>query len=242
MKHFLLIATVFSFSFIFNSCTKLERPVPNAGKTGSNRIAYIYKTDSSDAVAFKQLLETNGCTVTLLEKSSVSTTNFSGYSLVVVGHNTDGLTIEPKWTSSESDAIKQSGKPLLLIGLGGMQLAKKMGNNISFNNCGFSGLTGMNVIDAGSNLYKSPYPISVVPGTQLQLYTEYVSAMSYFNDGSASNVVLIGGETLDQHYPLASEDRYSFFGFIGAIDKMTSTGKNLLVNYVYQAGQLTVPQ
>ncbi len=240
MKHLVTVAIVLYCAFSFCSCSKMERPVPQIDIAKANSVVFIFKTDSTEAMAFRQLMQANNCGVTLLDKSEVGKTDFSDFRLIVAGHNTDALTPAPGWSSADTAAINQSGKPILLIGLGGMQLAKKLGNDISLNNCSITASTGMIVIDPASLLYKFPNAIDVGSGASLKLYEQDVSAFSYFADSKSPEITLIGGDALPQRFPLASEDRYSVFGFTGPIQLMTTTGKNLLVNYVYQAGKLTV--
>ena len=100
------IAAVLALTLVISSCKKDSVVAPAA----TNKIAFIYKTDNADAVAFQSLMQANNATVTLIEQSSVASADFSGYKLIVVGHNTPDT-----WTDADANAVALSnvlnGKP-----------------------------------------------------------------------------------------------------------------------------------
>jgi PBP1b-binding outer membrane lipoprotein LpoB len=55
------------FSILFTSCKKSKSEPEPVVAVIKNNNAYIYKTDNTDAVAYKTMLEDNDCHVTLID-------------------------------------------------------------------------------------------------------------------------------------------------------------------------------
>ena len=232
-----------AFSIFFTSCKKSKpEPVVTIPK---NNIAYIYKTDNTDGLAYKTLLEENDCHVKLIDKSQVAATVFTNYKLIVIDHNTDVTSLTPGWTNADTVALQGSGKPMLLIGVGGLQYAAKIGNKANYLNTTFWNDTKFFVTDKTSTLYSKPYAISIPTSTPA--VTLYNTAMPGSGQwvpagGSLANVTLIGRFNLaPTYYPVAFEkNRYFSFGFSKGVSDMTSDGKNFMVNLAYYVGNLSL--
>ena len=242
MNFIKMIISGAAFAIAFASCKKenvMQLPV-----VAKNKIAYIFKSDSTDAVAFKHLMQQNGCGVTLVDKVDVAVVDYSSYNMIVVGHNTDQGSSASTWSSAESAAIKQSNKPVLFIGLGGLQLAAKMGNVVNYGNCASGDVASFMVNDESSSIYKSPKNISAANAMLLNIFkTASPSQMFYAPVTPVNNVVLIGKQpqSPSAYYPVGAEnDHYTFFGFYNNVDAMTSTGKDFMVNLVYYTGKLSL--
>jgi hypothetical protein len=236
---FLLGTTIF-----FTACKK-ETMSSSAPIPGKNKIAYIYKSDSTDGSAFKTILEANNSVVTLIDRSVAATTNYSSYNLIVIDNNADTLHATPVtgWSTADTAAIKGSGKPILLMGLGGLQFGEKLNNNVRWGNTSAGYLTtSFKVMDSTSKVYKTPKLISIPSNNQLDIYSspvisagEYSPAIPLYND-----VVLMGGYAIyPNYYPVCFEKgRYGAFGFYGKINTMTNAGKDFMVNLAFYVGNL----
>lgn len=232
----LLGATIF-----FTACKKetiTPTPVPE-----KNKIAYIYKSDSTDGVAFKTLLEANNSLVTLIDKSAAASANYSSYKLIVIDNNTDTIhpTPVPGWSTADTAAIKGSGKPLLLMGLGGLQLGQKLNNNVSWGHTAWGiQTTSILVMDPSGTLYKTPKTISIPVNNQLDIYTSPVIGAGLYSSTppSYTDVALIGRYVnYPTYYPVCFEKgKYGAFGFFGNINAMTPAGKDFLVNLSFYVG------
>jgi hypothetical protein len=245
MKFFQSTLVIAALAVAFTSCKKetVPAPAPSPAPVAKNKIAYIYKTDNTDGQAFKDLMQSNGCTVTLLDKSASATFDYSSFNMIVVGGNTDAGQVIPDWSNAESAAINGSGKPILFIGVGGLQLALKLNNTVNYGACAGSNTASIIVTDPLATIYKSPKAISIPAGNQLNIFTSPSYGQSF---GTAitpvPNVVLIGKEApVSNYYPVAFEqNKYGIFGFYNNVNSMTAAGKDFMVNLVYYVGNLSI--
>lgn len=243
----LSVLTIFAFSILFTSCKKSQpepKPEPTAA-VPKNNIAYIYKTDNTDGIAYKTLLEENDCHVTLIDKSKVSTTTFTSYQLIVIDQNNDVPGTTSTWTNADTAAIQASGKPMLLIGVGGLFYATKIGNTVNYLTTIFWNDSKFFVTDKTSTLYSKPYVITIPTSTPaVTLYNTPMPGLGQLVPigGNFSNVNLVGRFSIaPTYYPLAFEkNRYFTFGFFKGVNDMTSSGKNFMVNLAYYVGNLSL--
>lgn len=240
----ILTAIAIAVISIFLPACKKSKTEP-AVTIPKNNIAYIYKTDNTDGQAYKALLEENDCHVTLIDKAQVATTVFTTYQLIVIDHNTDVPGFTSTWTNADTVAIQKSGKPMLLMGVGGLQYAAKIGNAANYLNTTFWSDTKFFVTDKTSTLYSKPYAISIPTSTPaVTLYSSSMPGSGQLVPAGSSlaNVTLIGRFNLaPTYYPVAFEkNRYFSFGFSKGVNDMTSDGKNFMVNLAYFVGQLSL--
>jgi len=236
MKFFKPAICLFLSIALLSSCKKDKADSPKP----VNKIAYIYKADQTDALAFKSLLEANNCSVTLVDKTASASTDFSGYSLIVVGHNTDGTQVLPSWTTAEATAISTSNKPVLLVGVGGLQLGLKLNNDVNYGLCASNNLSSFLVSDASDIVYKSPKTLTVGNNQPLEIFSSASFVQCYnSNNPHANPIQLIGKEEPGSaYYPLAIENnRYGVFGYSAGVSSMTAAGRDFMVNLVYKVGK-----
>lgn len=232
-----LLAFIAVTSIIFTGCKK-SNPATNA----KNAIAYIYKTNNVDALAFKALMEANNCTVQLIDIADAVSVNYSKYKLIVADNNTNSIGLS-NWTDAHVNTLKASGKPMLLLGMGGLLYAKKIGNIAQWDNSGQFNETALYVKDITSNLYKKPKTITLTAAQTIVLYTvPTLGAGQYRPTGILPGVNLIGSLAGQQnYYPLTHEkSRYTVFGFDKGLNKMTPAGKDFMVNLVYFSGSFSL--
>ncbi len=237
ISELIMTAIIFIAIVFLPSCKKSETTTPPV--VVINKIAYIYKTDSTDAMAFKALLEANNCTVTLIDKPNDATTDYSSYKLIVIDNNTDGTQVTPGWSSADTAAINGSGKPILLIGVGGLQFGQKLQNTVNWGGCATGSTSSITALDSLSTLYKSPKTISLPANNQLVIYASAMNAQGlYVPVQPVAGVKMIARFPLSNVYmPVCFEkSRYGMFGFYGNFNSLTQAGKDFLVNLAFYVG------
>jgi len=233
-----LLALIALTSLLFTACKK-STPAPANAK---NEIAYIYKTNNTDALAFKALMEANNCSVQLIEMADAASLNYSKYKLIVADHHTNSVGFS-NWTDAHVNTLKASGKPMLLLGMGGLLYAQKISNLANWINTGQFTETAIYVKDKTSNLYKKPKAITITAAQTIVLYTiPTLGAGQYLPMGTLPGVTLMGSLAGQQnYYPLTYEqNRYTVFGFDKGVNSMTAAGKDFMVNLVYFSGNFSL--
>lgn len=239
---FLIVICILAIASLLNSCKKTKEEIEIETPAPQNNIVYIYKSDNTDGLAYKALLEENECHVTLIDKSQASTTDYKSYKLIVIDNNTDITGTNVSWTNADSATLKNSGKPILFLGMGGIQLARKLGNIVNQQNSATFTDKGFWVSNKTSPLYKQPYVITIPTSTpQVVVYKTAVGAAgTYGPDITSSEVTLFGRFVVNNnYYPVSTETkRYATFGFFEGVENMTTDGRNFMVNLAYYTGNL----
>jgi len=227
-------------SFLLPACKKTMLPsIPVEIPT--NNIAYIYKDDSTSASLLKELLVEADCHVDLIDQAIATTKSYANYKLIIIDHNTAPSSIANSWTVANTTAITASGKPMLLLGAGGLQFAQKAGNKVNYGLANQTTATSFAPLDKTMSLYHVPYNISIPTSTpKVTLYASpsSVSAIALAPGTKIPEVNMLGyfPSMADQH-PIGTENAmYTFFGFYDGVNKMTTDGKNFMVNLCYYAG------
>ena len=208
---------------------------PVAG--GSGKIAYIYPDgDLTVAAPYKAFLDAHGYSTTLIPVSSVTSTNFSVYDLIIIGGNTGNSD----WNSGShvpsaaATAVNNSGKPILGLGDGGSYFFEAFSLNIRWGNGMYNNYTNIYVVDKTHQIFNTPYHINVPAGNIIQLYSSASSVLEIHMNTVPPNVVALGrSSTSPGYYPIAFENnRYFLWGFHDSPTNMTGTGMDLFLNIV----------
>ncbi|MES2776949.1 MAG: hypothetical protein V4722_22420 [Bacteroidota bacterium] len=240
----LMSVVLFAMAICCSSCGKdIEMPEPPP--LPENSIAYIYKGDNKDGLAFKTLLEGNKCAVTLISKNDIASVDFAGYKMIVLDNNTDVAEGGTHWTDVETNKLKDVKKPMLLIGIGGLQFAEKIGNTSRYGNAAQWNDKGFLVGDNTSKLYTTPKRIDIPASSAgIHLYNTAVPGCGqHIAPGSILNGNIYVGKffTAADYYPVTVErNRYMNFGFQKGVSEMNQTGKDFIVNLCYYTADLTL--
>lgn len=231
-----------ALTILFGSCKKSTEEATPVLK---NSIAYIYKADNTDGAAFKALLEENECHVTLIDRSVASTINYASYKMIVIDNNADATLTGSSFTDAESTALNNTGKPMLLMGIGGLQFAKKIGNVANFTNTAIWNEKGFFVYDKSSSLYKTPFAIPIPTSTPaINIYPSNVPGcgqLVHLGTTLPDNVLLGRFNLASEYYPVTYEkSRYMTFGFQKGVSEMNELGRQYMVNLCYFVGGLTL--
>jgi hypothetical protein len=203
-------------------------------------VAYIYSYNNETAESFESLLESYGCSTTLLKPADVPTTSLDSYDLIIVANDT-----QSEDTLSDPNTIaviEDSNKPVVGLGDGGYDFFGVLGLSIGSPYGGHGSKNSIEVVDPNSSLFSTPYSIEIPEDRILQLYTETDHIGIYLWPTIPETVTVFGNEVNDVGYfPLLAEhNRYLLWGFEGPPDKpapsgaegMTETGKRLFINVV----------
>jgi hypothetical protein len=202
------------------------------------RVAYIYLYNDEEVKSFQSLLESYGCSTTLIRLEDVATALLDSYNLILVAHNTqyeDALS-DPNTVA----AIKDSGKPVVGLGDGGYDFFGLLGLSIGNPYGGHNSKNSIEVVDPNCSLFSTPYPINIPQDRALQLYSETNSIGIYLWPTIPETITVFGHEVNDVGYfPLVAEhNRYLLWGFTESPRKMTEIGKTLFINVViYMANE-----
>jgi hypothetical protein len=183
-------------------------------------------------MSFESLLESYGCSTTLIRLGDVATTSLDSYDLIIVTHNTqyeDALS-DPNTVA----VIENSGKPIVGLGDGGYDFFGELDLSIGNPYGGHSSKNGIQVVEPEYSLFSTPYPIEIPDDGILQLYTESDSIGIYLWPEVPEIITVIGSEPGDVGYfPLLMEqNRYLLWGFDESPQNMTEIGKRLFINVV----------
>lgn len=197
--------------------------------------AYIYNSDLDTANAFKELLEANGVSSTLVKLDQVASTNLAPYDLILVGHDT-GTSWDWYGSSAALGAIQNSGKAVMGLGLGGATLFYELDLSIGYNHTWLAlDETQVYVPDDRHPLWNVPYDI-YVPGDKLvTLYSTSSDTRAVYLPEPVGGVLPLGRQAENEtHYPLIQEDsRYLLWGFYEGPAAMRSAGHDLFINAIY---------
>jgi hypothetical protein len=227
------------------ACKKTSNTSNTQPHSIKNSLVYVYKNDSTDGAAFKSLLQLNGCSVTLIDKSAVAAFNYANYKMIVIGGNSDSLQSHDNWDTAAAAVIMNTGKPCLLLGEGGFLFGGAIKDTVNWAQSAGNLLTSFVALNPSSVLYKQPKTISVPADSTIILYSTVSQVESfYLKAPPLANVVLIGRATSavpSKYYPLLTDNsKYATFGYYDNMNKMTATGKDFFVNYIYFVGNLTL--
>jgi hypothetical protein len=239
-KSHLVLLTLLAVA-IFGACKKSGNSTPAA----RNSLVFIYHNDNSEGVAVKSLLEQNGCTVTLLDRSMAGAFDYSGYVMIIIGNNTDALHAGDGWLPADAMKIKNSGKPILLMGQGGMLFANDIPDTVNWESSATNSLTGFKAMDPANILFKQPKAISIGADSLVTLYASASGVVSFYAKTlPVPDVVMVGMETGapgQNYYSVSVTDgNMGAFGYYSNINAMTATGKDFFVNLVYYVGGLAL--
>lgn len=228
-----------------DSCKK-SKNAPTQPQQVLTQLAYIYQTDSTDGETFKSLLAAYGFAVTLVERSAVSTFDYSACKLIIIGtkssspgspsngYNSAAFT---GWSATDSASIQGSGKPLLLMGEAGSLYASRINNAVNYGSEAFGDGTTMIATDTPAVVYQNPVAIVLPANHALDIYAAASSAMEFYFAGPVPNVVLLGADSANTKYkycPVSIEaGRYGLWGYENNMTTLTLSGQAFLVNFVY---------
>jgi len=193
----------------------------------SEKIAFLYANDLSGATAFQSLLNSNGSSTALIKNSTVTSSTFAAYSLIIIGPDT-GL-----WSNTTMALnINSSGAKILGIGEGGYQFFGALSLSIGFPN-------GMHVGNAQYTNFTSYFasnfntPFAVLAGNTTVFNSPVDLATIYFPSIPSNVKTLSSYNTGGGHYDIVQQgNRYIQWGFNGSAGLFTSTGSKAFIDVV----------
>jgi len=204
--------------------------------TGFNvpyRAAYVWDDDIDTTLDYAALFEDNGWVVDLVQLSTVTDTDFSPYSLIVVGPET-GQYYDFN-DQAAAGALAQWNKPFLGLGEGGAALFEEFDLFIGYGQTWFSDNNNVYPVAPATRYWNEPYPIEADVETLVQLYPEPLTELGIYIPDPLKTVTAIAREETDaDHYSVAEELRgtqeFILWGYNAGPSEMTEDGRKLMVN------------
>ncbi|HTP06834.1 MAG TPA: hypothetical protein VMP08_01185, partial [Anaerolineae bacterium] len=207
--------------------------------TNKSNIAYIYKYDTAKANDFKALLTSVGYGVDLIPLSTVTATNFTTYTELIVADDTGSLDT---WGTalSQITPITVANKPILGLGEGGYAFFGKLGLFIGWPQ-GWHGPAQFvdNPVPVPASYYVDPFDLSGLLGSHIKLYQALNNEVGIYVPGSPPvNTTVLGWELpsspqgAHDHAPLISDGCQQLWGFSENPTRMTPAGQRLFLNAV----------
>jgi uncharacterized repeat protein (TIGR01451 family) len=211
----------------------------------SGRIAYVFRGNTLDASSFFNLLTSHSYTVDLVPLTSILTTDFSVYKLILVADDTGSLD---QWgltgfTDAEVSAITKPNIPIIGIGEGGYAFFGRLSMFIGWPQ-GWHGPQKQVSRSAGA-------PVDYFTGIVGDPITHYGSPVNsvgiYTKPAVPPGVTLIGDEVpSDDHTQIIQQGCRLLWGASGNPLLMTADGQRMFLNavgymYVVQCPSPTPP-
>jgi len=198
----------------------------------TGEIAYVFRGNTLDATSYYNLLTSHGYTVTLVPLSSVATTDFSTFNLILIADDSGDLS---QWGSSGMTAaqvakITAPNIPIIGLGEGGYAFFGQLGNFIGWPNGWHGPQHQWNKAGTGP----SPFFIGIA-ADPIPVYSSPVNSVGiYLNAGPIpSGVVPVTLEDpTTTHASLILDGCHLLWGGSGNPYGMLSTGKTLFLNSV----------
>lgn len=207
----------------------------------STSVAYIYSSDTTSAYSYKSLLDSNGFSTTLISMCNVDVTDFSEYSVIIMGSDTGYLS---SWDDDTSVSnVEESDKPIIGLGEGGYAFFGHLKLETGHPNGWHGDEKSVYIMDSQNTIFLMPNEITIPRDKILQLYTSSGHVGIYL-PSIPSNIIVLAREAHDKnHYSLTLEkDKYLLWGFTASPDSMTNVGSNLFINVVNYMISLSAPQ
>jgi hypothetical protein len=205
---------------------------PETGEISLPHVAFIFSHRDEEAEDFDSLLESYGCSTTLIRLNDLTATPLDSYDLLIVANDTQDIST---WNDSNTVAvIEDSGKPIVGLGEGGYTFFGLLGLSIGSPNGGHSNKNSIEVVDPNSSLFSTPYSIEIPEDRELQLYTETNDVGLYLWPAIPETVTVLAREV--NNFPYSSlamqHNRYLLWGFTESPQMMTEIGQTLFINVV----------
>ncbi len=211
----------------------------------SGRIAYVFRGNTLDASSFFNLLTSHGYTVDLIPLSSVLTTDFSVYQLILVADDTGSLN---QWgltgfTAAQVAKLTLPNIPIIGLGEGGYAFFGQLSMFIGWPH-GWHGPQ----IKVNPNPGAPPdFFIGIAPGSITHYTTPVNSVGIYTKPGIPPDVTLVADEVPpDDHTQIAFQGCRLLWGASGNPLLMTADGQTMFLNsvgymYKFQCPKPTPP-
>jgi hypothetical protein len=242
LKNAVVITACLSlFILCLVSCKKSNDGITSNPVTYKNHIAYIYKQNSTDAAAYKSLMEANNCGVTLFDMSQLGSIDFKKFDLVVIGNNS---SIDAYDFAGITGSI--AGKPVLMIGEGGLHFGEMVNAVVNWSNTsGGTRPITMIAVDSANPVYKTPKKIIIPANRQITLFNqgsfgEAFYAAAWINVSSVEEIGQASSSNSNEYSVTFEKNKWGFFGYYDNVNAMTQAGKDFMVNLSYYIGKLSL--
>jgi hypothetical protein len=209
-----------------------------------NKLAFIYKNDSTEAVSYKAFLKGYGFETDLVEMQQIGNHDFSTENLIISGSNSSDTWIS--WgTDNDVATIKKTKKPILALCQGGSGLLNKLGHwNNGGNTAGNGFGLALKVLHPDDVIYNTPNKVTLNADSTFEPYTKTSCGnYLYTSNGYPSSIKVYDRSTVSNFkgYAGLADDssKYFYLGYAAtnAMTDFSQAGQDFFINLVYHAGQ-----
>lgn len=196
------------------------------------RVAYVYRSNPSEAAGFKKLLDGNRLPTRLVSFGELNKIDWSPYHVVIIGNDTG------PWDAATAAYVTAAGTPVVGIGAGGVLFFEQVTSpNLYLGAANSTPVAGQqNATVMGGDIYSYPYELPSSPGAAIQVVNSPGIYAASLNDPGGATLRMLRQYGDGTHFVLAGEgSRFYQWGFYGQPDKMTEQGKQLFVNLVFRS-------
>lgn len=233
MKNSKFISLLFVLFFV--SCKK------DNNDSAAATVVIVYQTNSMDAFTGKALLEAKGQNVDIVDWTSAVNYDYASVKLVIVAGGPSFSFADTLHPSAAK--LRSLNKPFLYIGKMGGMMAYYNKRLVNWQSGAIAPVEDVKAINTGSTVFSTPNMITIPGSGNLTLNNPGASGgfLAFYGQAPLpAGVVVYGESTSSSDYkPITVENGNSaLFGWLGAVDDLSVTGKNLLVNVAFAAGGL----
>lgn len=197
-------------------------------------VAYIYNsldaTDTTVAGNFKTFLDPTFPTV-LIAKSNIVLTDYSNYSVIIIGRETLLLTTE-QWTK-----IKDTNLPVIGINRGGTGYFGNISLTLNGGNVASNPTNEAIVINSALSVWSFPNALSVSNDSKVTLFNSISPANTFVKANLGAGGIHIAGcnPTYDT---IAQVGNNLYWAYSNDASDFTAMGEKLFINIVQYMAQL----
>jgi parallel beta-helix repeat protein len=196
-------------------------------------VLYLYSEDLTAANDFASLLDKIGLSSDLVPVSQMGKIDFRDYRLIIASHDSGyGYS----WYGGQTAAtnIRESGTPVIGLGIGGSCLFEMMGLSINYGNAWTNtSQDGLYAPNPEHPIFNNPNIIEMPRGNVVKVYNDLPGAQEEYAPYLDRGVALLGRSPDDlDHYPLVQEGNHLLWGFFGRPKGMSASGVMLFENAV----------
>jgi hypothetical protein len=206
------------------------------------KIAYVYHTGSTpdDVAIYNTVLNPRHFLVTDVSTAEAETFDFNSVNTILLADQA-GANAGQLWLGSDLSwqRIRDSKRPILGIGQGGLAFYTKLGLAISGPlSMGMSNSQQVTPLNPASRVYQNPFFLWM--NSPLTLFSSGVQAYGvYLPNAPALNMLELGRAVgFPNHYPIVSESVhgvcYALWGYSQSSQALTGAGRALLANEIAQ--------
>jgi len=195
-------------------------------------VAYIYSTDISTGQNFESTMLPWGYKIDLIMHGNVLSTNFSSYSLIMIGHETGSNADWGDPPGDQAQHLATSGKPILGLGEGGYAFFGRLNLLIGYGKGAHGTGKDIFIVDPVDAIWNDPNDINIPGDLNISLYDSNCEVVSIFFPDPVMGTQPLGRDIGSaNHYPLITQaGPFFLWGFDDGPASMSNKGLQVFEN------------